>query len=70
MSAETKKIVELALINLSYALSEIASGKDGGEGLDRAFRHVEEAMALLTLIAPEYFGPPHVAGDTDGEADR
>ena len=67
MSAETKKIVELALINLSFALGEIGAD-EGPERLERAFRHIEEAMGLLTLIVPEYFGPPPVPGNGNGNA--
>jgi hypothetical protein len=55
MSIETRQTTKLAIVNLLYAEAELADCDASARELDRAYRHVREALALLNQMEPAFF---------------
>jgi hypothetical protein len=54
MKPETTAVVEIALINLSFAQAELAPLEDPSGAVRRAFEHIKLAIAGLAGLAPNF----------------
>ncbi len=52
----TTNLKEIASINLSFAQAEIGMCDDS-ESISRAINHVQQALACLSILAPEFSAP-------------
>jgi hypothetical protein len=68
MRSITSKPVELARINLAYAMAEIPVYGDGSQFIKRVLHHIKEADAWLAS-APLNAGEPPDSNEQSLEAD-
>lgn len=52
MQKTTRAIVELAMIELFYAKSEITQSRGGDDQVSRAVDHIQRALDTLAAMAP------------------
>lgn len=69
MSVISSKLAEIALINLYYAEAELVVYGDSDGRLHRVQKHIQEAQAMLRVIAPGFVDGFPDTGEQSEEAE-
>jgi hypothetical protein len=62
MAMSVEYVVELALIDLAFAEAEIKASMIAAPEIERALRHIEEAIENLKRLAPGFDDPTPTNG--------